>query len=166
MNEVITYRLAGTGFWGYEFFDAERNQVGFARNVTMRQEPVRIEGSGVSWSSQFWLDNTIVPGTSRRVKDSRSMLEIYRIIFWQPGLYEVRPAEGESVQAEFRDGAYLFGPPQMPAVAMTERIREADWAPLIGSGLEVEPYFRTTFYENVNDAFQMMVLSFPALRFY
>ena len=53
------------------------------------------------------------------MKDNRTGLEAYRIIFWQPGLYEVRPATGESVQAEIREGDYLFGPPQMPAAALT-----------------------------------------------
>ena len=164
MTEIITYRLIGTGVWGYEFFDAERNQIGFVRNGMSRSDPVRIEGGGVSWFSLFGMDNTIVPGTSRRVKDSRSALEVYRIVFWQPGLYEVRPAAGESVQAEIRQDAYLFGPPQMPAVALTQRISEAEWIP--PNNLEIEPYFRTTVYEDVNPAYLMMVLSFPALRFY
>ena len=162
--EIITYRLIGTGVWGYEFFDAERNQIGFVRNGMSRSDPVRIEGGGVSWFSLFGMDNTIVPGTSRRVKDSRSALEVYRIVFWQPGLYEVRTAAGEAVQAEIRQDAYLFGPPQMPAVALTQRISEAEWIP--PNNLEIEPYFRTTVYEDVNPAYLMMVLSFPALRFY
>lgn len=164
MTEIITYRLMGTGVWGYEFFDPERNQIGFVRNGMARHEPVRIEGTGVSWFSLFGLDNTIVPGTSRRVKDSRTTQEVYRIIFWQPGLYEARPLTGESVQVEIREGAYQFGPPQMPATALTQRISEAEWVP--PKGLEIEPYFHTTFYEDVSPGYRMMVLSFPALRFY
>ena len=164
MTEIITYRLIGTGVWGYEFFDAERSQIGFVRNGMSRSDPVRIEGEGISWFSLFGLDNTIVPGTSRKVKDSKSGQEIYRIVFWQPGLYEVRPAAGDSVQVEIREGAYLFGPPQMPATALTQRISEVDWVP--AKGLDIEPYFITTFYEDVSPAFLMMVLSFPALRFY
>ena len=164
MNEIITYRLTGTGVWGFEFFDTDRNQIGFVRNGMARHEPVRIEGEGVSWFSLFGLDNTIVPGTGRRVKDSRSLQEVYRIIYWQPGLYEVRPTVGESVQVEIREGAYLFGAPEQPVTALTERISEAEWTPLMGQ--EVEPYFYTTVYEDVNPAYLMMVLSFPALRFY
>ena len=164
MTEIITYRLTGTGVWGYELFDSERNQVGYVRNGMSRSEPVRIEGQGVSWFSLFGLDHTIVPGTGRRVKDSRDGREVYRIVFWQPGLYEVRPVTGESVQVEIREGAYLFGPPQKPAVALTRRISEADWTPPKGPG--IEPYFHTVFYEEVSPAYLMMVLSFPALRFY
>jgi len=164
MTEMVTYRLTGTGVWGYEFFDSARNQAGFVRNALSRAEPVRIEGQGYSWYSRFGLDNTIVPGTGRRVKDSRTGQEVYRIIYWQPGLYQVRPAEGSSVQVEIRDGAYLFGPPEMPATALSWRISEAEWVPPKGPG--IEPYFRTVFYEEVSLAFQMMVLSFPALRFY
>jgi len=164
MNEYMTYRLTGTGVWGYEFFDAERNQIGFVRNALSRAEPVRIEAPGISWYSRFGLDNTIVPGTGRRVKDNRDGQEVYRIIYWQPGVYQVRPAIGESVQVEIRDGAYLFGLPESPAAAVTERITEAAWIPQ--AGYTVEPYFRTTVYEEVNRAFLMMVLSFPALRFY
>ena len=88
----------------------------------------------------------------------------YGIIFWRPGLYEVRSVAGDSVQVEVRDGAYLFGPPESPATALMQRISEAEWAP--ASGYDVEPYFKTIFYEDVSPGFQMMVLSFPALRFY
>ena len=164
MTEIITYRLTGSGVWGYEFFDAARNQIGFVRNGLSSSEPALIEGEGISWYSLFGLDNTIIPGTGRRVKDNRNGREAYRIIFWRPGLYQVRSAAGESVQAEIRDGSYLFGPPESPAVALTRRISEAEWLP--PSGYEVQPYFRTVFYENVSPAYMMMVLSFPALRFY
>ena len=164
MREIWTYRLIGTGVWGYEFFDEGRNQIGFVRNGMSGSEPVRILGEGISWYSRFGLDNTIVPGTGRRVKDNRDGQEVYRIIFWRPGLYQVRPAVGNSVQVEIRDGAYLFGPPEMPATALTQRISEAEWTP--PHSLEIEPYFHTTFYEDVNPAYRMMVLSFPAIRFY
>ena len=102
-------------------------------------------------------------GTSRQVKDNQTGLEVYRIIFWQPGKYEIRTAE-TSRYTEIRNGIYLFGKPLMPVTAMTERIGEAEWIP--PKNAEVEPYFRTTFYEDVNEAYRMMVLSFPALRFY
>lgn len=165
MTEFVTYRLTGTGVWGYEFFDMERNQIGFVRNALSRAEPVRIEGLGCSWYSRFGLDTTIVPGTGRRVKDNRTGQEVYRIVYWQPGFYEVMPAVGNPVQVEIRDGDYLFGPPEMPATAQTQRITEAEWLPPVR--MNVEPYFHTTVYEDdVSPAFLMMVLSFPALRFY
>ena len=165
MIEVITYRLTGTGVWGYEFFDMDRNQIGFVRNALSRAEPVRIEGLGCSWYSRFGLDNTVVPGTGRRVKDNRTGEEVYRIVYWQPGLYQVRPVIGNSAQVEIREGDYLFGPPEMPATALMRRITEAEWLPTAGK--VVEPYFHTTVYEDdVSPAFLMMVLSFPALRFY
>jgi len=134
------------------------------RNGVRSSEPVRIEGQGISWYSVFGLENTIVPGTCRRVKESRSALEVYRIIFWQEGTYEVRTSAEESVQVEIREGTYLFGPPGQPAVAVTQKISEAEWIPQ--SKYEVTPYFRTIVYEDVNPAFLMMVLSFPALMFY
>ena len=164
MTEIMTYRLTGRGVWGYEFFDPEKNQIGFVLNGLSSSEPVLIEGEGISWYSLFGLDMTIVPGTGRRVKDNQNSAELYRIIYWRPDLYEVRSAAGESVQAEVRDGAYLFGPPESPATALTQRISEADWVP--ESGYDVEPYFKTVFYEDVSPGFRMMVLSFPALRFY
>ena len=163
MKEFVTYRLTGRGVWGYEFFDEERNQIGFVRNGLSSSEPVLIEGPGISWYSLFGMDHTIVPGTGRRVKDNQNGQEAYRIIFWQPGKYEVRTAE-TSHYTEIRNGIYLFGKPLMPVTAMTERITEAEWIP--PKNAEVEPYFRTTFYEDVSEAYIMMVLSFPALRFY
>ena len=131
MQELITYRLTGRSVWGYEFFDSERSQIGFVRNGLSSMEPVLIEGAGFSWYSLFSMDQTIVPGTSRRIKDNRNSQEVFRIIFWQRGLYQVVSDAGESVQAEIRDGDYLFGLPESPAIAMTRRISEADWVPPI-----------------------------------
>lgn len=163
MTEIITYRLYETGRWGYEFYDAGRNRIGSVNAVIATSSPVLIEGPVLCWYSQFGIDSMIVPGTSRQVKDNRTGLEVYRIVFWQPGKYEVRSGE-ESVHAEIRNGIYLFGKPLMPVTAMTERITEAEWLP--PKNMNVEPYFRTTFFENVNKAYMMMALSFPALRFY
>jgi hypothetical protein len=163
MTEIITYRLSETGRWGYEFYDAGRNRIGSVNAVIATSSPVLIEGKDLYWYSQFGIDNMIVPGTSRRVKDNQTGLEVFRIVFWQPGKYEVRTAEA-SDYAEIREGIYLFGRPLMPVTAMTERITGAEWIP--PKNMNVEPYFKTTFFENVNDAYLMMVLSFPALRFY
>ena len=132
MGEVLTYRLTGRGVWGYEFFDSERSQIGFVRNGLSSTEPVLIEGAGFSWYSLFSIDQTIIPGTSRRVKDNQSSREVLRIIFWQRGLYQVVSDAGESVQVEVRDGAYMFGPPGSPATALMQRISEADWIPSSG----------------------------------
>ena len=163
MKEIITYRLSGVGVWHYEFC-LNGETFGSVVSRVSRSEPARIEGSGISWYSHFDMDRDIVPGVSRQVKDSRTGQEVYRIIYWQPGFYQVRSAEGGSVQVEIRDGAYLFGPPEMPATALTRRISEAEWIPPAGPG--IEPYFHTVFYEEVSPAYRMMVLSFPALRFY
>ena len=163
MTEIITYRLSETGRWGYEYYDAGRNRIGSVNAVIATSSPVLIEGGDLCWYSQFGIDSMIVPGTSRQVKDNRTGLEVYRIVFWQPGKYEVRTEE-TSVHAEIRNGIYLFGRPLMPVTAMTERITEADWIP--PKNAAVEPYFRTIIYEDVSEAYRMMVLSFPALRFY
>ena len=163
MTEIITYRLSGTGRWGYEFYDAGRNRIGSVNAVIATSSPVLIQGGEICWYSQFGIDSMIVPGTSRQVKDNQSGLEVYRIVFWQPGKYEVRTAEA-SVHAEIRDGIYLFGKPLMPVTAMTERITEADWTP--SKNMNVVPCFKTTFFEEVNEGYLMMALSFPALRFY
>ena len=126
--------------------------------------PVMITGPEISWYSKFNIDRDIVPGTGRWVKDNQTGLELYRIIFWRPGMYEGRSAGGDSVQAEIREGAYLFGKPQQPAAAATEKFRGGDWVP--PGRMKAEPWFRTVLFEPVSDAFLMMVLTFPALRFY
>ena len=163
MTEIITYRLSETGRWGYEFYDAGRNRIGSVNAVISTSAPVLIEGGDIVWYSQFGIDSMIVPGTSRQIKDNKTGLEVYRIVFWQPGKYEVRTAKS-SEHAEIRNGIYLFGKPLMPVTAMTERIAGAEWIP--PKNMDVEPYFKTTFFEDVNEAYRMMVLSFPALRFY
>ena len=163
MTEIITYRLSETGRWGYEFYDAGRNRIGSVNAVIATSSPVLIQGPEICRYSQFSIDNMIVPGTSRKIMDNQTGREVYRIVFWQPGKYEVRTAK-TSVYAEIRNGVYLFGRPLMPVTAMTERIAEAEWIP--PRNAEVVPYFKTTFFEEVNGAYMMMALSFPALRFY
>ena len=162
MTEIITYRLSATGIWQYEFcLDGET--VGSVASVVSLREPARIEGRDISWYSRFDMDTDVVPGVSRKVKDNYTGEEVYRIIWWKPDLYEVRMRQ-KSIQVEIRNGNYLFGIPMMPVTAMTERIAEAEWIP--PKNVSVEPYFKTTFFEDVNEAYLMMVLSFPALRFY
>ena len=163
MTEITTYRLSATGAWGYEFYDPERNLIGSVHSVVTPSAPVRIESPGMSWYSQFNIDLPIVPGTGRRIKDSRTGNEVYRIIYWRPGVYELCTKEA-STQAEIRNGAYFFGEPLMPVTAMTERISEAEWVP--NRKLEVTPCFRTTVFDPVGEAYLMAVLSFPALRMY
>ena len=48
---------------------------------------------------------------------------------------------------------------------MTERIKETEIR-VPGGGIDAEPYFRTTFFEEVSEGYVLMVLSFPALRIY
>ena len=162
MREIITYRLPATGVWGYEFYHPDRTLIGSVSSVVAPSAAVRIEGGPIQWYSRFDIDTRIVPGTGRKVKDNRTGDEVYRIIYWQQGLYQVRSADDRSVQVEIRKDAYLFGKPMMPVTAMTERITEADWIP--ANHLEVRPYFRTTVYEEISEEYLMMVLSFPALR--
>ena len=162
MNEIITYRLSATGVWGYEFYHPDRTLIGSVSSVVAPSAAVRIEGGPIQWYSRFDIDTRIVPGTGRKVKDNRTGDEVYRIIYWQQGLYQVRSADDRSIQVEIRKDAYLFGKPMMPVTAMTERITEADWVP--ANHMEVRPYFRTTVYEEISEEYLMMVLSFPALR--
>lgn len=162
MREIITYRLSATGVWGYEFYHPNRTLIGSVSSVLAPSAAVRIEGGPIRWYSRFDIDTRIVPGIGRKVKDNRTGDEVYRIIFWQQGLYQVRTADDRSVQVEIRKDAYLFGKPMMPVTAMTERITETDWIP--ASHMEVKPYFRTTVYEEISEEYLMMVLSFPALR--
>ena len=162
MKEIITYRLSATGVWGYEFYHPDRTMIGSVSSVVAPSAAVRIEGGPIQWYSRFDIDTRIVPGTGRKVKDNRTGDEVYRIIYWQPGLYQVRSAGDRSIQVEIRKDAYLFGKPMMPVTAMTERITEADWVP--ANHMEVRPYFRTTVYEEISEEYLMMVLSFPALR--
>ena len=148
---------------GYEFYDAGRNRIGSVSTAVTPSSPALIEG--IDWYSTFSMEHTIVPGTGRWVKDNQNGMEVYRIIFWKQGMYQVRTADNHSVQVEIREGDYLFGKPEMPVTAVSRRTQKADWDPGY-KDMDVAPCFRTTFYEDVSEAYRMMVLSFPALRFY
>ncbi|MBR3430607.1 MAG: hypothetical protein IKG87_10950 [Clostridia bacterium] len=159
MTEITTFRLSTTGLWQYEFCRGDEC-VGSVVSFSPR-EPVRIEGENVSWYSSFNMDTEIIPGVSRKVMDNRIGEEIYRIIWWRPDLYEIRAGK-KSIQAEIRNGSFLFGQPMMPVTAMTGRTQGAFH---LIRGLETESMFRSVFFEPVSPEYRMMVLSFPALRF-
>lgn len=163
IRELITFRVSGTGIWSYEFYDEARQKIGSVSSLVSPAVPVRIESQKIHWYSRFDIDTTIIPGIGRRVQDNQTGKEVFRLIYWRPGLYQVR-TNSDSVQVEIKEGRYLFGQQGMPATALSERISDIGWQP--ASALEYEAYFKTTFYEEVNEAFALMVLSFPALRFY
>lgn len=164
MKEITTYRLSGTGVWVYEFFDTRRNRIGSVGSEIAPSAPTRISGEGISWYSRFNLDNTIVPGTGRQVKDSRTGAEVYKVIYWRPGLYQIRYTNDISLQVEIREGRFLFGNPDEQVAAMTLRIDDAAWKPAYA--LDVRPWFRTIVYRETDPEMLMTLLSFPALRFY
>ena len=160
MNPIISFRLTNTGAWGYRFYNGPQ-LLGTASCIISHSSLIRIEAPGISWYSSFNMDNTIVPGISRRVRDSITGEDIYRIIYCQPGFYRMI-RDDANVLVERRNGAYLFGNQGMPVTAMTERIEEWPWKPA-----DAEPYFVTkVFEEGVSREFLMAILAFPALRFY
>ena len=123
---------------------------------------VYVRDANHHWYSRFDIDTSVVPGIGRRIQDNVTGDIVYRMIYWEPGLYQIR-TETDSIQVEIR-GNYLFGQPGAPVAAMTERISAAP--ALMENDEKAEPYFKTTFFENVSDAYALAVLSFPAMRFY
>jgi len=163
MTEIITYRISSTGVWGYEFYDSGGKSIGLVSAVVSSSSPVRIESRSFHWYSRFDMDTTVIPGIGRRVMDNASGKEVYRLIYWHREFYQAR-SRNETIGIEIRNDAFLFGNNGMPVTAMTERISRAGRT--LRSGAEAEAYFRTTFYEDVSEAFALMALSFPAMRFY
>lgn len=165
MLNIISYRLSTTEAWGYSYY-RDREYIGETACELGRSSTVRIIGEDIVWYSPFRISTDIVPGASRRVMDNITDRELYRVIFWRPGLYEFAARTetgGWSMSVEERNGMYLFGQPGMPVAAITERLQEADWIP--PTGRQTGPAFRTTFFEREDSpGFQMMVLSFPALK--
>ena len=165
MKEVISYRLSATGIWGYSYYH-DREYIGETACQIGRNSTVRVIGEDIIWYSSFTIDTDIVPGVSRRIKENLTDQELYRIIFWRPGLYEftARTDTGDwNMTVEERNGMYLFGQSGMPVSAITERISESKWTP--ATDMQIEPAFKTTFFEREDSpGFMMMILSFPALK--
>ena len=161
MEQIVTYRLTETGLWSYRFY-LGRQLIGKVSSVLSVRPVVRVSSAMVSWYSMFRMDTGIdavmAPGVSRRVMDDRTDLEVFRIVYCEPGFYRMI---GGSVNllVECRDNSYLFGNPGQPVLAMMERIREWPWVP---AG---EPFFRTTVYEECAPGLLLGMLAFPALRF-
>ncbi len=164
MTEIITYRLSATGVWGYEFY-RERLMIGSVSAVVSPSAPVQIESANCRWYSRFDMDTTVVPGIGRRIMDNRNGQELFRLVYWNRGLYQAKNQSRQSINIEIRNGSYLFGEEGMPVIAMTERMNSPElWVPRYD--VDEEAYFKTVFFEEVSEAFALMVLSFPALRFY
>ncbi len=159
MEPIISCRLTDTGIWSYQFWSGREYAGKVSSVLSSLSSTARIEAGPFSWYSTFHVDTQVFPGVSRKVMDDRTGLEIFRIIFCEPGFYRLMGPE-RSLLVECRDGAYLFGNPGQPVLALTERISEWPWVP---AG---EPYFRTTVYEeDVRAELLTGMLAFPALRF-
>ena len=165
MLEIVSYRLSATGVWGYSYYQGKQ-YIGDTMCQIGRSATVRITGEDILWYSPFRLATDIVPGISRRVMDNQTETELYRVIFWRPGLYELsaRTDSGDwTMTVEERDDRYFFVREGIPVSAVTERLYEAEWIPPTGN--LVSPAFRTVFHEQEDSpGFLMMVLSFPALK--
>ena len=166
MLEIISYRLSATGVWGYTYYRG-REHIGETACELGRSATVRITGEDVAWYSPFRITTDIGPGVSRRVMDNGTDEELFRVIFWRPGLYELAAltdtGEDWSMSAEEVNEKYMFVRPGGPVAAVMERLQETDWIP--PSGMRTEPAFRTVFYEQEDSpGFLMMVLAFPALK--
>ena len=88
MTDIISYRLSANGMWGYSYYQNE-NYIGKTICQISTSSTVRVTGEDVEWYSSFNIDTEIVPGVSRRIKDNLTGEELYRIVFWRPGLYEL-----------------------------------------------------------------------------
>ena len=165
MLEMVSYRLSADGVWGYSYYQG-RERFGETACELGRSATVRMTGEDIAWYSPFRIATDIVPGVSRRVMDNVTEEELYRVIFWRPGLYEFTARTdtgGWSMTAEEIGGKYMFVRPGMPVAAVMERLQEAEWVP--PGNTRTEPAFRTVFYEQEDSpGFLMMVLSFPALK--
>ena len=157
MDPIITYRLTDTGLWSYHFY-LGRQMIGKATSVLALSSTVRIESVAGPWYSMFHVDTAIAPGVSRKVKSDRTDLEVFRIVYCEPGFYRILGGE-VNLLVEYRDNAYLFGNPGQPVLAVTERIREWSWVP------QGEPFFLTTVYEECKADLLTAMLAFPVLRF-
>ena len=87
MEPIVSYRRAATGVWGYRFFQGKR-EVCQISTIVGPNSMVRIDAPGISWHSTFNIDNTIIPGISRRVNDNDGK-DVFRIIYCEPGFYRI-----------------------------------------------------------------------------
>ena len=68
------------------------------------------------------------------------------------------------MNVEISDGHYHFYTIGGTKVAVTERINVTDWYP--NAPMDVDAHFRTIFYMELSEERQMMVLSFPTIKFF
>ena len=156
--------MAMPGIWSYAYFASGRKEIGLTCGSTedLPVYTILIRGEGINWEYRYDKDETIAPGTQQLVWSRDSAKEAFHIICLKQGLYQIKTEDKRLYQVRIRDGEYYFGRQDLPANALTRRIREADWLPEY-KGMDVVPYSRTFFSEDVSEKYMMMVLSFPAL---
>lgn len=163
--EVIGFRFAATGVFGYDFYQ-NGCRLCAVSSLVVPSPTVNIQGFGGAWQSPFDADSTLFPGLTRFVYRAGSAREACRLVYRGEG-YDLHCGT-DVYSVHMRDGAYAVyaGAKKIADVARLTRPQAA--------GVPVPPdmpyddgeaYYAAGIAEGLPDDVMMAVLAFPMLRF-
>ena len=159
MERIIGYQYSETGATGYYFYKDKKL---LCKITTGLFFPVWITGMGREWESNYDFNNTILPGVSRKIKDSASGETIAKITYVSAGRYRI----GDLIDVDCRDGNETFLK-DGNAIATIGRLsggEEDIWIPE-EEWKEFEPYFDLEISDDVDESLLLLIASFPMLKF-
>ena len=111
MEHIIGYQYSETGATGYYFYKDKKL---LCKITTGLFFPVWIMGMGREWESNYDFNNTILPGVSRKIKDTESGETIAKITYVSAGRYrigdliDVAVESGNQNRILYGDDGFIF----------------------------------------------------------
>ena len=159
MEHIIGYQYSETGATGYYLY---KNKKLLCKITTGLFFPVWIMGMGREWESKYDLNNTILPGVSRKIKDTASGETIAKITYVSAGRYRI----GDLIDVDCREGKETFttGGKVIATIGRFSGEEKDVWIPE-EEWKEFEPFFNLEISEEVDESLLLLIASFPMLKF-
>ena len=159
MERIIGYQYSETGATGYYFYKEKKL---LCKITTGLFFPVWIMGMGREWESNYDFNNTILPGVSRKIKDTESGETIAKITYVSAGRYRI----GDLIDVDCRERKETFtmGGKVIATIGRFSGEEKDVWIPE-EEWKEFEPFFDLEISEEVDESLLLLIASFPMLKF-
>lgn len=157
MDRIIGYQYSQTGVTGYYFY---KNREPVCKISTGLFFPVWITGMGREWESKYDINNTVLPGVSRKIKDAASGETIAKITYVSRGVYRI----GDLIEVHCENEKEIFTMNGKVIAVVSAFSGGEVWIPE-EEWKEFEPYFELQAEEDMDEALLLLIASFPVLKF-
>ena len=154
MERILGYQYSETGATGYYFYKDKKL---LCKITTGLFFPVWIMGMGRDYD----FNNTILPGVSRKIKDTASGETIAKITYVSAGRYRI----GDLIEVNCSEGKETFTMSGKVIATINRFSGEEDiWIPE-EEWKEFEPFFDLEISEEVDESLLLLIAGFPMLKF-